>query len=116
MTAEGGGRLSILVLQGLTHDLGNLMQIRGMKSAVYSALTVAILGAGSAFNAMPYESLTNMFTYAKGPDCIMLWRSIGAALLMLPTWTYNLKARQYKLSMLCCSVCRACWKASERHL
>ena len=92
------------------------MQIRGMKSEVYSALTVAILGAGSAYMAMPYESLTNVFTYAKGPDCIMLWRSIGAALLMLPTWTYNLKARQHGLHLLCCSLCLACWKAAERHM
>lgn len=92
-------------LQGITHDLGNLMQIRGLKSMVYSALTVAILGAGSAYIAAPYESLTNVLTYTKGPDCIMLWRSIGAALLMLPTWTYNLKARQHSLHVLCRFYC-----------
>ncbi|BDA43150.1 hypothetical protein COCOBI_04-1610 [Coccomyxa sp. Obi] len=88
---SGHGLRAGPILQGLTHDLGNLMQIWGMKSAVYSALTVAILGAGSAYMAMPYESLMNVFTYTEGPDCIMLWRSIGAALLLLPTWTYNLK-------------------------
>lgn len=73
--------------------MGNLMQLRGVKSTVYSALTVAILGAGTGYLVAPYESMTNVFTYAKGPDCIMLWQCVGAALLMLPTWTYNLKVR-----------------------
>ena len=74
-------------------DLGNLMQVRGAKSAAYSALTVAILGAGAGYVIAPEESLHNVLPYAKGPEAVMLWRSLGAALLMLPTWTVSLKVR-----------------------
>ena len=66
-----------------------------MKGAAYSLLTLGILGAGASYKALPHESLTSVLTHATSPDCIMLWRSIGAGLLMLPTWTYNLKARKH---------------------
>ena len=81
------------VLQGIMRDLGNLMQIRGVKSAAYSALTVAILGTGIGYVIAPQESLHNVLPYARGPEAVVLWRSLGAALLLLPTWTYNLKVR-----------------------
>ncbi|BDA43152.1 hypothetical protein COCOBI_04-1630 [Coccomyxa sp. Obi] len=47
------------IFQGIFRDLGNLLQIRGMKSAAYSVLTVGILGAGASYIALPYESLTS---------------------------------------------------------
>lgn len=40
---------SVVVLQGIFRDLGSLMQVRGLKSAAYSALSVGILGAGTAY-------------------------------------------------------------------
>ncbi|CAL8468866.1 g8407 [Coccomyxa elongata] len=78
------------IFQGIFKDLGNLLH-PGMKGAAYSILTLGILGAGASYIALPHESLTSVLPHATSPDCIMLWRSIGAGLLMLPTWTYNLK-------------------------
>ena len=58
---------SVVVLQGIFRDLGSLMQVRGLKSAAYSALSVGILGAGTAYVIAPQESLHNVLPYARGP-------------------------------------------------
>lgn len=109
---------SVVVLQGIFRDLGSLMRVRGLKSAAYSALSVGILGAGTAYVIAPQESLHNVLPYARGPEAVMLWRSLGAALLMLPTWTYNLKAHQTcHLPVHCLlhrSLVRSLWSSGTR--
>ncbi len=86
--------------EGFQADMGKLLtNARKPASAVYSALTVAYLGAGAAYLALPAETLSLMFHMpaSSAPtalaDWAFLWRCTGAALLTLPTWTYSLKVR-----------------------
>lgn len=85
-------------------DIGRLLQITGVKSAVYSVLTVAFFGAAAGYLVRPEATLTGVLTYAKSPDCILLWQAIGAAALMLPAWTFSLK--------VCAAACHACLERS----
>ncbi|BDA43129.1 hypothetical protein COCOBI_04-1400 [Coccomyxa sp. Obi] len=78
------------------HGLGlwSMMKARPLpdsKGVAYALLAPAFYGAGLACMLTPSESLTNVFQYAHGEDCITLWRMFGALLLMLPTWAVSLK-------------------------
>lgn len=81
-----------------------LGRVKTGKGAAYALLAPAFYGAGLACMLTPAESLTNVFLYAHGEDCITLWRMFGASLLMLPTWAVSLK------------VCAPHWPVSPAHL
>ncbi len=72
-------------------DLDVLGHVKTGKGVAYALLAPAFYGAGLACMLTPSESLTNVFLYAHGEDCITLWRMFGASLLMLPTWAVSLK-------------------------
>ena len=72
------------------------MRVTRLPSAVYSVLTAAFLGGGLAYLALPADTLVHVFSMPACPlvaigDWVFLWRSLGASLLLLPTWTYSLK-------------------------
>jgi hypothetical protein len=71
--------------------MGRLLQVTGLKSLAYSALTAAFFGASAAYLLAPEHTLTGVLTWARTPDCILLWQAVGAAALMLPAWTFSLK-------------------------
>ena len=98
-------------------DLGDLLRVRKPASGVYAALTAAYLGAGTAYLALPAETLVHMFSVPACPlvtlsDWVFLWRCAGASLLVLPTWTYSLKAWLLLASAPCVPfnrhACRRC--------
>ena len=78
-------------LQLVSSDLKKLLQPANAKSVVYAALTAAFLGLTTSYIIAPVATLTSILQGASTPDCIALWRNVGAALLILPTWTVNLK-------------------------
>ncbi len=80
-------------MQGAVRDMDMLGRVKNGKAVAYALLTPAFYGAGLACMLTPEESLTNVFLYARGEDCITLWRMFGASMLMLPTWTVSLKVR-----------------------
>ena len=85
-------------VQNFAADLGDLLRVRKPASAAYAALTAAYLGAGAAYLALPAEVLVHTFSVPACPlvtlpDWVFLWRCLGASLLVLPTWTFSLKAR-----------------------
>eukprot|EP00884_Botryococcus_braunii_P017965 jgi/Botrbrau1/4852/Bobra.0032s0013.1 len=86
-----GEPLNASALRGIGDDLGKLANNKNVLAAVYSLMTVALLGAGVGYIAAPEATLTGVFSYAKGADILFLWRIIGSALLLLPTWTFTLK-------------------------
>ena len=82
--------------QGIASDLGGLVRVSKLPSAVYSGLTVAFLGGGLMYLAFHADTLVHVFSMPTCPlvtigDWVFLWRCIGASLLVLPTWTYSLK-------------------------
>ena len=54
-------------------------------------LTAAFLGLTTSYILAPKATLTSIIQGASTPECLALWRNVGAALLILPTWTVNLK-------------------------
>ncbi|CAL8468876.1 g8417 [Coccomyxa elongata] len=77
---------------GVVRELDVLGRVKTGKGVAYALLAPAFYGAGLACMLTPSESLTNVFLYAHGEDCITtLWRMFGASLLMLPTWAVSLK-------------------------
>lgn len=88
-------QVCLLQLQGIGADLSHLAHMMRPSSAVYSALTLAFSGA-AAYLAAPVETLKHVLCLPSCPlatlsDWVFLWRSTGAALLVLPAWTYSLK-------------------------
>ncbi len=99
-------------VQNIVADLGDLLRVRKPASGVYAALTAAYLGAGAAYLTLPAETLVHTFSVPACPlvtlsDWVFLWRCAGASLLVLPTWTYSLKACQTTL----CSLQSTCMQA-----
>ncbi len=78
-------------MQLISSDLRKLLQPANATSMVYAALTAAFLGLTTSYIIAPVATLTSILQGASTPDCIALWRNVGAALLILPTWTVNLK-------------------------
>ena len=108
-----------MVLQLLSADLRKLLQPANAKSVVYAALTAAFLGMTTSYIIAPVATLTSILQGASTPDCIALWRNVGAALLILPTWTVNLKVRTPRIDRhsRCTSVCytHVWWEISPEH-
>ena len=80
-------------MQRISLDLNSLLHPANVKSAVYAALTATFLGLTASNIIAPVPTLTSIIQGANTPDCIALWRNVGAALLVLPTWTMNLKVQ-----------------------
>lgn len=80
-------------MQNFFKDVGRLLHVTGFRSAAHSLLSVAFFGAAAAYLAAPEATLTGVLTYARSRDCILLWQAVGAAVLMLPAWTFSLKVR-----------------------
>ena len=78
-------------LQRVVSDLQTLLRPRNINSTVYSAMTVAFLGIGASYIWAPPELVTKIIAHANTPDAMVLWRSIGATLLVLPSWGVTLK-------------------------
>ena len=81
----------VLRLQRVLSDLRTILRPRNINSAVYSAMTAAFVGLGGAYIWASPEVVTSIMTHANTPDALVLWRSIGAALLVLPAWGVTLK-------------------------
>lgn len=81
----------ILRLQRVLSDLRTILRPRNINSAVYSVMTAAFLGLGGAYIWASPEVVTRIMTHANTPDALVLWRSIGSALLVLPAWGVTLK-------------------------
>ena len=75
----------------MVSDLQTLLRPRNINSTAYSAMTVAFLGIGAGYIWAPPELATKVIAHASTPDAIVLWRSIGATLLVLPSWGVTLK-------------------------
>ena len=58
---------------------------------MYAFLTAAFLGLTAGDILAPAAMLTSILQGASSPECLALWRNVGAALLILPAWTVNLK-------------------------
>ena len=84
---------SVLRLQRVLSDLRTILRPTNINSAVYSAMTAAFLGLGGAYIWASPEVVASIMTHANTPDALVLWRSIGAALLVLPSWGVTLKVR-----------------------
>lgn len=78
--------------QNFVMDVGRLLHVTGLKSAAYVALSVGFFAAAAGYLVKPETTLTGVLTYARSRDCILLWQAIGAGALMLPAWTFSLKA------------------------
>lgn len=85
-------------MQRVLSDLRSLVRPRNVNSTVYSVLTAAFLGVGAACIWAPPELLTGILAHANTPDAILLWRSISAALLVLPSWSVTLKVSTAQLA------------------
>lgn len=83
--------------QNSVADVGRLLQITGLKSLAYSALTVAFFGGAAAYLIRPELTLSGVLTLGTTNDCVLLWQAIGAAALMLPAWTFSLKVQSQLL-------------------
>lgn len=93
LVKESGLQLLLLFFeQGAMRGLGNLLIIRYMQSTTYSALTLPTMVMGISFFAAPAATLSSTFSRVANSDSLLLWRTYRAALLMLPSWTYSLKA------------------------
>ena len=60
----------------------------------------SFLGLTASSIVAPVPTLTSIIQGASTPDCIALWRNVGAALLVLPTWTMNLKVQMFSWQTL----------------
>ena len=80
-------------MQRVISDLHMLLQPRNINGAVYSAMTAGVLGLGAAYIWASPDLVTKILANANTPDAIVLWRSIGAALLVLPAWGVTLKVK-----------------------
>ena len=78
-------------MQLISSDLRELLQPVNARSVIYAALTTAFLGLTISYIVAPVSMLTSILQGASTPECIALGRGVGAALLVLPTWTVNLK-------------------------
>lgn len=78
-------------LQRVVSDVATLLRPRNINSTVYSAMTLAFLGLGATYICAPPDIITNIIAHANTPDAMLLWRSIGATLLVLPSWGVTLK-------------------------
>ena len=87
-------------VQLMSSDLKSLLHPANLKSAVYVALTATFLGLTASNIVAPVPTLTSIIQGASSPDCIALWRNVGAALLVLPTWTMNLKVQMFSWQTL----------------
>lgn len=56
-------------------------------------MTAGFLGLGAAYIWASPDLVTKILAHANTPDAIVLWRSIGAALLVLPAWGVPLKVK-----------------------
>ncbi len=86
-----------MFLQLISSDLRKLLQPVNGWSVVYAALTTAFLGLLTSSIIAPVSTLTSILPAASTPECIALWRNVGAALLVLPAWTVNLKVCKSRL-------------------
>lgn len=89
-------------LQRVISDVRMLLRPRNINSAVYSATTLAFLGMGAAYIWAPTELVTKIIAHANTPDATVLWRSIGATLLVLPSWGVTLKVMAPVLALARC--------------
>ena len=80
-------------MQRVISDLQTLLRPRNINGAVYSAMTAGLLGLGAAYIWATPDLVTKILANANTPDAIVLWRSIGAALLVLPAWGVTLKVK-----------------------
>ena len=87
-------------VQLISSDLQSLLRPANIKSAAYAALTATFLGLTASSIVAPVPTLTSIVQGANTPDCITLWRNVGAALLVLPTWTMNLKVQMFSWQTL----------------
>ena len=78
-------------LQRAVSDVATLLRPRNINSTVYSAMTLAFLGLGATYICAPPDIITNIIAHANTPDAMLLWRSISATLLVLPSWGVTLK-------------------------
>ena len=78
-------------MQRVISDLQTLLRPHNINGAVYSAMTAGVLGLGAAYIWASPDLVTKILAHANTPDAIVLWRSIGAALLVLPAWGVTLK-------------------------
>jgi len=87
-------------VQRVISDGRTLLKPRNINGAVYSAMTAGFLGLGAAYIWASPDLVTKILAHANTPDAIVLWRSIGAALLVLPAWGVTLKVKTSLLSVL----------------
>lgn len=78
-------------MQLISMDLKSLVHPGNARIAVYAALTAGFLGLTAGCIITPGPTLAGILQGAHSPDSIALWRNVGAALLLLPTWSMNLK-------------------------
>jgi hypothetical protein len=76
-----------------TAELGSTARNpNNINSVLYALLTVNFFAAGVGYLYAPTATLEAVFSRAQGPECIFLWRAIGAALVsVVPTASYSLK-------------------------
>ena len=72
-------------MQSFFNDLKSLPSVRGLNSAIYSALTASFVLAGLTYIGLPSQTLTAVFGTAaeKGLEDVFLWQLIGTAVSMV---------------------------------
>lgn len=75
---------TLKIFKSFFTDLKSLINISGLNSGIYSALTASFVLAGLTYIGLPSQSLTAIFGTAaeKGLEDIFLWQLIGTAVSM----------------------------------